>query len=35
MRLLIEADLDYRLDAPADVLLQVEAALTPDQRIER
>ena len=35
MRLLIEADLDYALPEPADVLLQVEAALLPDQRIER
>jgi transglutaminase-like putative cysteine protease len=34
MRLLIEADLDYWLPEPADVLLQVEAALLPDQRIE-
>lgn len=34
MRLLIEADLDYVLAEPADVLLQVEAALLPDQRIE-
>lgn len=34
MRLLIEADLDYWLPEPADVLLQIEAALLPDQRIE-
>ena len=34
MRLLIEADLDYWLPEPADVLLQIEAALMPDQRIE-
>ena len=34
MRLLIEADLDYWLPEAADVLLQVEAALLPDQRIE-
>lgn len=34
MRLLIEADLHYALPRPADVLLQVEAAAMPDQRIE-
>ncbi len=34
MRLIIEADLDYHLPEPADVLLQVEVAATPDQRIE-
>lgn len=34
MRLLIEADLDYWLAEPADVLLQVEAAAMADQRIE-
>lgn len=34
MRLSIAVDLDYRLAAPADVLLQVEAAALPDQRIE-
>ncbi len=34
MRLLIEADLHYRLPRPADVLLQVEVAALPDQRIE-
>ncbi len=33
MRLLIEAELDYTLERPADVLLQVEAAALPDQRI--
>lgn len=32
MRLLIEADLDYALPEPADVLLQVEVAALPDQR---
>ena len=34
MRLTIEADLDYLLPRPADVLLQVEVAALPDQRIE-
>jgi transglutaminase-like putative cysteine protease len=34
VRLRIEADLDYDLPYPADVLLQVEAAALPDQRIE-
>lgn len=34
MRLTIEADLDYFLPRPADVLLQVEVAALPDQRIE-
>ncbi|WP_425228198.1 transglutaminase-like domain-containing protein [Sphingomonas sp.] len=33
MRLLIEADLEYCLDRRADVLLQIEAAATADQRI--
>ena len=35
MRIGIEVDLDYAFPAPADVLLQVEAAAMPDQRIER
>ena len=34
MRLIIEADLDYHLPEPADVLLQVEVAAMADQRIE-
>ncbi|SFP79352.1 transglutaminase-like domain-containing protein [Sphingomonas rubra] len=34
MRLTIEADLDYLLPRPADVLLQVEVAAMADQRIE-
>jgi transglutaminase-like putative cysteine protease len=34
VRLAIEADLDYALPQPADVLLQVEVAAVPDQRIE-
>lgn len=34
MRLIIEADLDYSLAGPADVLLQVEAAAMADQWIE-
>ena len=34
MRLGIEVDIDYTLAEPADVLLQVEAAALPDQRIE-
>jgi transglutaminase-like putative cysteine protease len=33
MRLTIEVDLDYALDKPADILLQIEAAALPDQRI--
>lgn len=33
MRLSIEVDLDYQFAAPADVLLQIEAAALPDQRI--
>lgn len=33
MRLSIEVDLDYRLTEPADILLQIEAAAMPDQRI--
>ena len=33
MRLPIEADLDYALEDAADVLLQIEAAALPDQRI--
>ena len=33
MRLRIEADLDYTLEHAADVLLQVEVAALPDQRI--
>ena len=33
MRLRIEAELYYTLDAPADVLLQVEAAAMADQRL--
>lgn len=34
MRIAIEAEIDYRLEEPADVLLQVEAAALPTQRIE-
>ena len=34
MRLSIEVDLHYALPAPADVLLQIEAAAMADQRIE-
>lgn len=34
MRLKIEAHLDYLLPAPADVLLQIEVAATPEQRLE-
>ena len=34
MRLKIEVDLDYAVPEPADVLLQVEVAATPEQRIE-
>jgi transglutaminase-like putative cysteine protease len=34
MRLRIHARLDYHLPEPADVLLQVEAAATPEQRLE-
>ncbi|WP_242095273.1 MULTISPECIES: transglutaminase family protein [unclassified Sphingomonas] len=33
MRLAIDVHLDYGFPAPADVLLQIEAALLPDQRI--
>ena len=33
MRLTIDVHLDYGFPAPADVLLQIEAALLPDQRI--
>lgn len=33
MRLQIDVHLDYALPAPADILLQVEAAMLPDQRI--
>ncbi|KTT74602.1 transglutaminase-like domain-containing protein [Sphingomonas endophytica] len=34
MRLSIEAFLDYGFPAPADVLLQIEVAAQPDQRLE-
>ncbi|MEO6717578.1 MAG: transglutaminase family protein [Novosphingobium sp.] len=34
MRLLIEAQLDYTFNAPTDVLLHIEAAAIPEQRIE-
>lgn len=34
MRLQIEVELDYAMAGPADVLLQVEAAALPEQRIE-
>lgn len=34
MRIAIDVHLDYAFPAPADVLLQVEAAALPDQRIE-
>jgi transglutaminase-like putative cysteine protease len=34
VRLAIEADLDYWLPEPADVLLQLEAAALPDQRLD-
>ncbi len=34
MRLAIDVHLDYAFPAPADVLLQIEAAALPDQRIE-
>jgi transglutaminase-like putative cysteine protease len=34
MRLSIEVALDYSLTSPADILLQIEAAATPDQRLE-
>ncbi|MEH3048513.1 transglutaminase-like domain-containing protein [Sphingomonas adhaesiva] len=34
MRLSIEVHLDYGFPAPADVLLQIEAAATPDQWLE-
>jgi transglutaminase-like putative cysteine protease len=33
MRLMIEAELDYRFAHPADVLLEMEAADLPDQRL--
>ena len=33
MRLLIDVHLDYALPVPADVLLQVEAAMLPDQTV--
>lgn len=33
MRLGIEVDIDYAVPEPADVLLQVEVAATPDQRV--
>jgi transglutaminase-like putative cysteine protease len=35
MKLRIRADLDYQLDVPTDVLLQLEAALIPEQIIEQ
>ncbi len=34
VRLSIEADLDYYLPEPADILLQIEAAATPEQRLD-
>ncbi len=34
MRLSIDVTLDYVLKEPADILLQIEAAATPDQRLE-
>lgn len=34
MRLSIDVTLDYVLKQPADILLQIEAAATPDQRLE-
>ncbi len=34
VRLAIEADLDYWLPEPADILLQLEAAALPDQRLD-
>ncbi len=34
MRLSIDVSLDYWIDEPADVLLQIEAAAMPDQRLE-
>jgi transglutaminase-like putative cysteine protease len=34
VRLGIEVDIDYALPVPADVLLQIEVAAQPDQRIE-
>ncbi|KQU49851.1 transglutaminase [Sphingomonas sp. Leaf339] len=34
MRLMIEADLDYALPEPADILLQVEVAAMADQRLD-
>lgn len=33
MRLSVEVELDYALERPADILLQVEVAALPDQRI--
>ncbi len=35
MRLSIDVTLDYVLTDPADILLQIEAAATPDQRLEQ
>ncbi len=34
MRLSIDVTLDYVVKDPADILLQIEAAATPDQRLE-
>ncbi len=34
MRLSIDVSLDYMIDEPADVLLQIEAAAMPDQRLD-
>ena len=34
MKLNIHAQLDYQLEHPTDVLLQLEAAAIPEQRIE-
>ena len=34
MRLSIDVTLDYVLKEPADILLQIEAAATPDQRLD-
>jgi transglutaminase-like putative cysteine protease len=34
MKLAIQAHLDYRLPAPTDLLLQIEAAIIPEQTIE-
>jgi transglutaminase-like putative cysteine protease len=33
MKLFVQASLDYRLASPADVLLQIEAAAIPEQRV--